>query len=34
MSLGHLRRSVFISSILASAIGISACQQQQEPESS
>ena len=32
MSLGHLRPSVFIISLLAGAISISACQQKQEPE--
>ena len=32
MSLGHLRPSVFIMTLLAGAISISACQQKQDPE--
>lgn len=34
MNLGHLRHSVFITGLLASAISISACQQKPEPEAS
>lgn len=34
MNLGHLRHSIFITGLLASAISISACQQKPEPEAS
>lgn len=34
MNLGHLRTSAFITGLLATAISISACQQQPEPEPS
>ncbi|WP_201526548.1 hypothetical protein [Psychrobacter frigidicola] len=34
MNLGHLRTSAFITGLLAAAISMSACQQQQEPEQS
>ncbi|TXD97025.1 hypothetical protein ES754_08425 [Psychrobacter frigidicola] len=34
MSLGHLRPSIFITGLLVSAISLSACQKQQEPEPS
>ena len=34
MNLGHLRHSVLITGLLASVIGMSACQEQPEPEAS